>query len=56
MELNTEKNVKVRTSITIDPRLLSRMREVVKAPDSKYRSVSQLIEQSVMLEIGDQNP
>jgi len=42
-----EKKKKTRTSITIDPDLLQKAREVVENEDSAYRSVSELIESSL---------
>ena len=38
---------KVRTSITIDPEVLQRMRDVVEHPESDYKSVAQFIEMAV---------
>ncbi len=35
---------KVRTSITIDPNVLQRVRKIVEDPENDYKSVAQFIE------------
>lgn len=47
-----EKKNKTRTSITIDPDLLAKVKEVVENEDSAYRSVSDFIESALRAQVG----
>lgn len=52
-----EKTKKVRTSITIDPGVLARIRVIAEDPESDYKSVAAFIERACLALLGpDERP